>query len=140
LPGETPPAPRAWQLDYELEAGWRFVRLVPQVEHPIPLPEQTRAVGAWIFGDASDFTLRTRVVDTTGQTFQTTGPRVDWTGWRWVEIPLEDLEGVEHWGGAQDGVPHWPLHVDCPLLLDGPRTKVAGTLYVALLTLIVRPE
>jgi hypothetical protein len=77
-----------------------------------------------------------RLTDSTGQTFQPAGPTIDWSGWRWVTMDLSDLRKAGHWGGANDGVVHWPLRWDSPLLLDGHRRKTKGTIYFAGMMLV----
>ncbi|MCX6910405.1 MAG: cellulase family glycosylhydrolase [Verrucomicrobia bacterium] len=134
--GKAAPSPKAFRLDYNFADGWRFVRCVPDVPKPLALPAKPRALGVWVFGDNSGCSLHLRIHDESGQTFQFGGPKIEWTGWRWVTFDLSDLRRAGHWGGANDGVVHGALHWDCPLLLDGRREKTAGTVWFAGLTLI----
>lgn len=133
--GERPFA-QAWRLDYEFDAGWRFVRAVVDAPKPPVLAARPRAVGMWVFGDGSGNSLRMRVTDAGGQTFQPSGPDLTWTGWRWVTFDLADLKHAGHWGGANDGVAQGALRLDTLLLVDGSRKKTAGTLYFAGPTLL----
>ncbi|MCZ7634596.1 MAG: hypothetical protein M5U12_00080 [Verrucomicrobia bacterium] len=89
------------------------------------------ALGLWVYGDQSGNALRLRVTDSAGQTFQPNGPRLDWTGWRWVEFELKDLKSAGHWGGANDGVARGWLHLDTLLLVDSTRDATTGTLHFA---------
>lgn len=134
--GKAAPSPKAFRLDYSFGEGWRFVRCVPDVPKPLALPAKPQALGVWVFGDSSGCSLHLRIHDESGQTFQFGGPKIEWTGWRWVTFDLSDLRRAGHWGGANDGVVHGALHWDCPLLLDGRRAKTAGTVWFAGLTLV----
>ena len=136
-PGDqTQPFTQAWRLDYNFDAGWRFVRCVPAGSQPVVLEGKPQALGVWIWGDRSGNALRLRVTDTSGQTFQPAGPDLDWTGWRWVTFDLADLSKASHWAGANDGVVHGDLRLDTLLLVDGTRKKTGGTIYFAGATLI----
>ena len=90
----------------------------------------------WVFGDGSGNSLRMRITDDSGQTFQPTGPSLDWTGWRWVTFDLANLEHAGRWGGADDGRVHGSLRLDTVLLVDSTRNKTSGTLYFAGPTLV----
>lgn len=122
-----PPAPlfglktQAWKLNYQCEAGWKFFRVVPKVETQREIPGQPRAFGCWIYGDAQHTSPRLRVVDASQQTWQPTGDEINWKGWRYVEMPLSPASA--HWGGAKDGVIHFPLRWDSLLLLDNVRRR-----------------
>ncbi|MBN2506635.1 MAG: cellulase family glycosylhydrolase [Verrucomicrobia bacterium] len=131
-PGDGPrPFPEAWELAYAFEAGWRFVRVVAEDAPRLPLGSRPQAVGMWVYGDRSGNALRLRVTDAAGQTFQPSGPPLDWAGWRWVEFDLADLKAAGHWGGANDGVARGVLRLDTWLLVDGTRGKTAGRIWFA---------
>lgn len=129
--GVTAPYPKAWRLDYEFGAGWRFVRVAPAAPAGSILLEFPEALGLWVYGDRSGNALRLRVTDSAGQTFQPDGPRLHWTGWRWVEFDLKDLKSAGHWGGANDGVARGWRHLDTLLLVDSTRDPTSGTLHFA---------
>jgi polysaccharide biosynthesis protein PslG len=134
--GPESPAARVFRLDYAFDAGWRFVRCAPGGQSPAPFENRPRALGLWVYGDGSGNALRTRVIDSSGQTFQPGVPNLDWQGWRWVEFNLADLSTAGHWGGMNDGVPHGGLRLDTLLLVDGSSRKTSGTVYFAGPTLI----
>lgn len=125
--GKERPFAQAWRLDYQFDAGWRFVRAVPQGGQAVAFEGRPQALGMWIYGDGSKNVLRARVTDERGQTFQPNGPALDWTGWRWVAFDLADLSHAGHWGGPDDGQVHGKLRLDTPLLVDGSRNKTAGS-------------
>ena len=96
-------------------------------------------VGLWLCGDGKGCQARIRFVDFTGQTFQPDGPKIDWTGWRYVTFPLRSTEEktLSHWGGADDGVIHYPIKWDSIFLLDNvSREPVDGEIYLSAPTLI----
>lgn len=103
------------KLEYDFDPGWRFAELHPangQVEG------QPSAFGIWIKGDGSGNLLRMRYTDGSGQTFQPDGGTINWTGWRYVAFPLNGSGG--HWGGALDGLVHWPIRIGTMVLVDMP--------------------
>jgi polysaccharide biosynthesis protein PslG len=138
-PDPLQPFSKVWRLDYQFEAGWRFVRCAPALKEPFRISGRPTALGLWVYGDRSGNLLRMRVVDSTGQTFQPNGPALDWTGWRWVSFDLVNLKNAGHWGGPNDGVARGELRLDAPLLLDGSSRKTAGTICFAGLSLIEPP-
>jgi hypothetical protein len=134
--GAQAPVAKVFKLDYEFADGWRFLRCVSNTKERVQIAGRPRAFGLWVRGDQSGNSLRLRLTDSTGQTFQPAGPTIDWSGWRWVTMDLSDLRKAGHWGGANDGVVHWPLRWDSPLLLDGHRRKTKGTIYFAGMMLV----
>jgi hypothetical protein len=110
------------QIDYRFGNGWRFAQLLP--------PEGVRAVegkpvevGMWVYGDGSENLLRCRFTDSSKQTFQPNGGAIDWKGWRFVTMPLTG-EHTGHWGGANDGVIHYPIKWDSLALIDSTHKTV----------------
>lgn len=117
------------QLDYNFDAGWKFVRVVPLTPALQQIPANTRALGLWVNGDGSGNLARMRFSDATGQTFQSDGPPLTWRGWRYVQFSLDGKAGG-HWGGAGDGIPHAPLHLDTLLLIDSAhQQKTSGRIF-----------
>ncbi len=103
------------RLEYDFDPGWRFAELHPasgQVEG------KPSSFGIWIKGDGSGNLLRMRYIDSSGQVFQPDGGTIRWTGWRYVSFPLDGSGG--HWGGALDGVVHWPIRIGTMALVDMP--------------------
>jgi polysaccharide biosynthesis protein PslG len=136
-PGSDSPFARVWQLRYQFDSGWRFVRCVAGTDRPA-IEGQPDGLGIWVYGDGSGNALRLRVTDSSGQTFQPTGPNLDWTGWRWVTFDLANLAQAGHWGGADDGRVREGLRLDTVLLVDSTRSKTSGTIYFAAPALIYR--
>jgi len=132
LPGLNSPIVK---LNYQCDAGWKFFRVVPAGGQPREITGQPTGFGLWVYGDGQNASPRLRVVDATGQTFQPTAAPIDWTGWRHLTFDFSVPAG--HWGGANDGVMHYPIHWDTLFLLDDvSRQKSDGALYLAAPALI----
>jgi hypothetical protein len=140
-PGDADrPFGQAWRLDYQFEAGWRFVRLVVESPRSPAVAGRPQALGLWVYGDDSKNALRARVTDEQKQTFQPSGPDLTWTGWRWVTFDLADLKRAGHWGGPNDGEARGRLRLDTLMLVDGTRKKSEGTVWLAGPALIYNGE
>ena len=130
----------AAKISYDFDAGWKFLRLVPHDAKAAAWAGKPTTLGMWIDGDGSGAILRTRYVDATGQTFQVgaePAERMDWRGWRYITFSLIGGAGGGHWGGANDGIVHYPIRPDTILLIDSPtQLKQAGELSVTGITII----
>lgn len=113
----APGADDALTVTYAFVPGWTFWRAAEQ--KPTTLPGKPTALGLWVKGDGSGNLVRMRFRDSTGQTFQPDDGTMTWTGWRWVTFPFT-ARNAGHWGGANDGVVHFPLIIDTLFLLDNP--------------------
>lgn len=128
--GLPAPGAKAVKIDYRFDPGWKYICLSPKPEHQ-PIEGRPRHLGVWVKGDGSGNIPRMRFVDSTGQTFQPDGPKLEFTDWRYVEFPM-DGSNAGHWGGAADGVVHSPIRLETILLLDSAsRQATSGTVYVA---------
>ena len=128
MPGE-----HALRIEYSFEAGWKYLCLSPQNQKIDGMPA---SLGVWIKGDGSGNIPRMRFVDATGQTFQPDGEKLNYTDWRYIEFPL-NASAQGRWGGANDGVVHYPIKLETLLLVDSAnRQKTGGTIFVASPTLI----
>jgi hypothetical protein len=128
-PGSDAPYAKVFALEYRFDQGWRFTRC--GADRALSFDAGPKAYGIWVYGDNSGNSLRVRVSDASGQTFQVAGPHLDWTGWRWVTFDLQDLANCGHWGGANDGVVKGKLTLDTALLLDAEGRKTAGKICFA---------
>lgn len=134
-PAPDAPFAKACRVDYEFGQGWRFLRVTPK--KTLPIRGKPKAVGMWVYNTANtrDW-LRCRIVDSTGQTFQPTASEpLTWQGWKWITMSLDD-PNVGHWGGANDGVIHYPIRWDSIFLVDSTAQPHQGTVYFAGVTLI----
>ena len=116
------PALTALDFAYHFMPGWQYTMAVPPPTLA-SIPARADALLLWVKGDGSGNDLRSRVRDSTGQTFQADLGSLDATGWRLVEIPLHGDGVGAHWGGANDGVPHPPLRWEALLLIDSASRK-----------------
>lgn len=106
----------AMRLDYRFAKGWRFA-CANLPEGAIAIEGKPKAVGMWVYGDGSGNMLRCRITDSTGQTFQPDYGPITWTGWRFVTMRLDGgFPGF--WGGANDGIVHYPIRWEAVLLVD----------------------
>jgi hypothetical protein len=144
---ETDPCPigtPCTKLKYRFGGGWKFIEVattdrIIQVAQSGDTNNQPRSFGFWLRGDAKDCQARVRFTDSTGQAFQPDGPKIDWAGWRYVTFPMQstDEKPLAHWGGANDGVIHYPIKWDSIFLLDNvSRQPVKGEIYLSAPTLI----
>jgi hypothetical protein len=133
------------RIVYRFRKGWRFIQIEPTTLKTVELigeaGEQRAPLGfgLWLYGDSKGCQARLRFIDSTGQTFQPDGPKIDYTGWRYVNYSMESPPDhtLSHWGGANDGVIHYPIRWDSIFLLDNvSRQPVEGEIYLSAPTLI----
>jgi hypothetical protein len=138
-PAGMPGEPRkALRIDYSFDPGWKFLRVAPHGAKHEPLSGKPSALGMWVFGDGSNNIFNMRYVDSTGQTFQTTAGAIDWKSWRFVQFSLA-ADRASHWGGANDGVIHYPIAFDTVALIDShDRGGGSGQVWIADITVMQR--
>ena len=139
LPSEGPPQPGmgALQVSYDLPGANSVTRL--KQKDGTAISGRPVALGLWIYGDGSGMLPYTGFVDSSGQTFREGGGPLNWKGWRYVLI-LMDVPRGKHWGGANDGVIHYPIHWDDLLEIQNSSDHEAkGTLYLSGPVLIYGP-
>lgn len=135
-PGPDAPAEGAVELKYRFSSGWKFVCVRTLAEPERAIEGKPKAMGAWVHGDGQANQCRARFVDATNQTFQPDGETITWTGWRWVTFPMDGSRSGR-WGGAEDGVIHYPIRWDSLFLLDSPGGRATqGQVLIAGPTLI----
>ena len=141
--GPAPGQITSLKLSYLFGAGWRFGQLCLAGSNTVLRSRgdryDWRILGLWLHGDGKRCQARIRFKDSTGQTFQPDGPKIDWKGWRYVTFPMQSTEDkpLAHWGGKNDGVIHYPIEWDAIFLLDNvSRQPVEGEIYLSAPTLI----
>jgi hypothetical protein len=123
------PELQAIKISYRMGAGWKYICLRPRDEQK--LDGQPTALCMWLKGDGSGNRPRMRFVDSTGQTFQPDEEALDYTDWRYVRFPLSG-EHAGHWGGAADGILHYPIRLETLLLIDSAnRQPTKGEVLIA---------
>jgi hypothetical protein len=130
-PGDLPlPGAGVLKLAYRFDPGWKFVRVVPAKDELKAIEGKPKSLCLWVHGDGMNLSPRMRFVDATGQCFQPAAPNVSFKGWRPLIFPLDGSHSG-HWGGANDGVVHYPIKLDTLFLLDnGSKEKVQGEVYL----------
>ncbi|MFT3784673.1 MAG: cellulase family glycosylhydrolase [Tepidisphaeraceae bacterium] len=117
-------------VSYDFDAGWKFVELNPST--PVAIPDRADHIGVWVYGDNSGNILRCRFIDSGDETWQPDGPALNWTGWRYVEFPLDGTRSG-HWGGDKNGHIDRPLRLITLLLVDSANKQAtSGMIRVAL--------
>lgn len=127
------------KIDYDMDEGWKFLRLAPSSEAARKIEGAPSALSLWVFGDGQGAIARMRFTDATGQTFQADGGKITFTGWQNLQFPLTGPQ-LAHWGGKNDGTVHLPISIDTLLLLDSGRKKMEGTVYVTEPTLVYKAD
>jgi hypothetical protein len=128
-PPEAAPVDGVVRVKFEMDAGWKFEQVMPATADGRRIEGRPTSLGMWVYGDGSGCQIRARFIDAEGQTFQPDGPRVDWRGWRWVNLPMSGGT-MAHWGRG-DGEVQYPIRWDTVLLLDNvSKKKVRGEIWV----------
>lgn len=120
---------RALVVEYDLKPGHAYLEVRPP-DHDKPLKGRPDRLGFWMHGDGSGHAYRARFYDATGQFFQPDLGRIDWVGWRYVEVPL-DQSAAGRWGGANDGIVHYPIGLRAVLLIEPGPNGGKGTVALA---------
>ena len=99
--------------------SWKFLQCTPVDKSLQTIEGIPKAFGLWVHGDSDGGATRLRYVDSSGQTFQAASESITWTGWRFITFPMQATDSAtSHWGGANDGVVHYPIRWDTIFLLD----------------------
>ncbi len=138
----------ALKIDYHIEPqqpgkpdSWSLVSVHYGAGNGVSLNGKPTALGLWVYGDHSNEDISLRIVDSTGQSFAPTGVPVDWSGWRYVTIPINhDQFGfwwARHFGGANDSIIHYPVSWQILAQVENPTDKsVTGSIKIARPTVI----
>jgi hypothetical protein len=130
------------RVKYRFEKGWKFLQFTgPSPEIPLSIQgsESPEAFALWIYGDGKGCQARIRFKDASGQTFQSDGPKIDYAGWHVAKFPMQPSQDhrLSHWGGANDGIIHYPITWESIFLLDNiSREPIEGEIYISAPTLI----
>lgn len=127
------------RLRYRTDPGWKFFCLTYEHAEDAKIPDEPKVLGLWLKGDGKGCQTRIRFTDSAGQTFQPDGPKLDFTGWRYVTFPLKPKDAFHfaHWGGPNDGDIHYPIRWDALLVIDNTsRQAVEGEVCVGPATLV----
>lgn len=124
-------APVTLTLDYDFAPGWKYACVYTKDEKINKIEGKPKSLCVWVEGDpdgrGGDCIARMRFLDSTGQTFQPDGGRLDIKGERAMAFDLTGTHGGGHWGGANDGVVHYPIKLETLFLVDNAsRAKTRG--------------
>ncbi len=112
---------------------WQFLNVSPVKNENRKISGQPKAFGIWIYGDNQKITTMMRFDDSTHQTFQLRPESrftIDWIGWRYVMIYLRNVDS--HWGGANDGIVHYPIEWHTLFQLDNEiHANIKSTVYIS---------
>ncbi|HEX2950745.1 MAG TPA: cellulase family glycosylhydrolase [Armatimonadota bacterium] len=123
--GTDNPVAQGLNFVYDYGAGWKFIRLAPKTE--VKLDAVPKAMGVWVRGDNSNCQLNMRFTDSTGRFFQATFGKLNFSGWRFVSLRMDDAKSMIRWGGTgDDSLIVAPLRIDTTILVDGPQVAVTG--------------
>lgn len=124
---------QALRLDYRLGMGPGYFELQPEIRAQA-LSGTPVVLGFWLYGDRSGHFMRIRYFDSTGQFFQPDMGPIDWLGWRYIRVPIDET-AKGRWAGANDGIVHRPVTLRGVFMVEparqGPRQ---GTWHLAGMT------
>jgi hypothetical protein len=128
------------RIDYQFQQGWKFLELHARGDSAKPIDNDPVSLNMFVTGNTSGNYLRMRFVDATGQAFQPDFGKIDWEGWKFVSFKL-DGKDTGHWGGAGDGVVHYPIRLETLVLIDSAgKSNKAESISVTGITLIARKK
>lgn len=108
-------------LDHALMIKYSLINCNRNVIAPPPqgfigITGKPKSINMWVYGNESEDGLSAEVIDNTGQGFWMGGPVIYWMGWQFVSISLTQTN--LHWGGANDGIIHYPIHWYTPIIIS----------------------
>lgn len=126
------------KITYQFQAGWKYLHLLPtrQYQSRLKIQDRPQSLGLWIHGDGSGNQISLRYQDKTGQIFQPKSQVITWKGWRYITFALDGQDATV-WGGAADGIVHYPIQLNSLLAIDNAKKQVtSGEIYVGQPTLV----
>jgi len=115
------------RVTYQFGDGWKFLRLTPRNQLLSTIEGKPQSLVASIDADGSGNSVRIRYRDSSGQTFQVDGDKMNIKGMQYFTFNLTGKK-TAFWGGAEDGVAHYPIMFDS-LIIDSTR-KACGPLSI----------
>lgn len=129
------------QLTYDFASTNNdYVVFLP--DESVPIPDDSYALGLWVYGDGSGNTLRIRLVDAEGEILQYRLGTVSAAGWRLIQTPVG--ESVAEWNQISkdgNGTLDFPVRFHSLILDDSSDRFVGdGTVYIDTLIAISGSE
>lgn len=123
------PITSALRLDYDVANGWKFVRIAPPVQ--LPLEGTPHALGVWVRGNQTHYWLSMRYTDAAGRMWQPVFGELNFTGWRFLTVRLDDPTAY-HWGGVDTnpGITY-PISLNTFITVDSTRVAVKDSVEFA---------
>ncbi len=90
------------------------------------LPQHTQAIRLRVKGAADDTTLRLRVADANGETFQYV---VGYLPNQWLTYTVQLSDFANSWNGDGNGIMEEPLQIESIVLDDNDGSQASGTVY-----------
>ena len=110
----------AVQYQFEGSKDYEYVALA----RTFTIPEPGLGLVLWVKGNGTPLSLRVRISDRSGETFQFDVASLAFTGWRQLGALLRSPAG--HWGGNNDVKIDYPCAFDS-LVIDCPSRGYVGT-------------
>jgi hypothetical protein len=105
------------KIDYHFYGrGAKWLEIFPDKIENRKIVGQPKGFGLWVYGDNQGIMIKMRIVDTSHQTLQLSQIIVDWKGWKYVQMFVNEV-GF-YWGGSNDGVVHYPIEYNTLLIID----------------------
>ncbi len=124
-------APVMLALDYDFDPGWKYVCVSTTDAKINKIEGKPKSLCMWLERDpdgrGGECLARMRFIDSNGQSFQSDGGRLDFKGERAMTFDLTGAHAGGHWGGASDGIVHYPIRLQTLFLLDNAsHAKIRG--------------
>jgi hypothetical protein len=120
------------KIDYHFFGqGWKYLNVNPVKSENKKISGQPKAFGIWVYGDNQKVSIFMRFEDSTHQTIQIQpeSRTIDWIGWKYVIINLNNVHS--HWGGANDGIVHYPIEWHTFFMMDNDiHLNTKSTVYI----------
>lgn len=113
-------------IAYAYSSNFIYSRISPRKD--VDIKGKPHAAGVWVRGDGSGLKLRMRFIDAKGRLFQPIFGIIDFKGWRFLTVDLDD-PSIENWG--QETLPPgitYPIKLNTYILLDGIYSPVKSSI------------
>ncbi|HEX2950747.1 MAG TPA: flagellar filament outer layer protein FlaA, partial [Armatimonadota bacterium] len=121
--GADDPSDQGVHFTYDYGAGWKFVRITPKEKVMIDKPAQS--FGVWVRGNNSKCTMNMRFTDSNGVFYQPSFGQLNFDGWRYLSVRIDDPSKMFHWGNKDDvSTIAYPIRIDTFVLVDSTKAPI----------------